>query len=251
LIATVLVLFIVPLILKFTLCLGHPFDGGMRRVVVYRLDSLMWGVVLAAVQQYRPELFRQLSRPILVPFGLVGMVLTLSWVWVRYRQMHAFPATVGGVLVLTSASLACSLVLPYCASIPWKQSWFNRCAYLVSVWSYSIYLSHQLIIWRVGARLGDPQLHKPLVIAIAWAFSFAVSAAVYYLFERPILRWRDRLAPRPARPIAVAPEYPAIAVDESGKGLIGVHVRLINSLSRLHVTVQCPPCPPQPCPPQL
>jgi peptidoglycan/LPS O-acetylase OafA/YrhL len=61
LIATVLVLFFIPLFLKLTVCLGHPFDAGMRKVVVFRLDSLMWGVALAMTQRYRPEIFRRLS----------------------------------------------------------------------------------------------------------------------------------------------------------------------------------------------
>jgi peptidoglycan/LPS O-acetylase OafA/YrhL len=113
-------------------------------------------------------------------------------------------ATLGGALVLGSASLACALVLPYCSSIQWKPSWFNRCANLVSVWYYSIYLSHDLIIWKVGSRLGDPDLHNPFVIAIAWGLTFAVSAAVYYSFERPILKWRDRMTERRSKPCAAA-----------------------------------------------
>jgi peptidoglycan/LPS O-acetylase OafA/YrhL len=207
LVATVLVLFFVPLALKLTVCQGQPFDAGMRKVVVFRLDSLMWGVALAMAQRYRPEIFRRLSSPFWVPVGLAGMALTSWWVWVRYRQMHAFPATLGGAWVLIAASLACALVLPYCSSIPWKRSVLNQCAYYVSVWSYSIYLSHDLIIWKVGSRLGDPDLHNPFVIAIAWGLTFAVSAAVYYSFESPILRWRDRMTER--RPMSVEVEVAA------------------------------------------
>jgi peptidoglycan/LPS O-acetylase OafA/YrhL len=203
-IATVLVLFLVPFILRLTLCQGHPFDGGMRKVVVFRLDALMWGVALATAQRYRPGIFNRLASPVCVPIGLVGMALASWWVWIHYRQQHAFPATVGGALILTAASFCCALVLPYCSSIPWKKSLFNRCAYLVSVWSYSLYLSHPLIIWRVGAHLGDPQFHNPLVIVIAWLLTFAISAAVYYSFERPILRWRDWITERRVKSVQVA-----------------------------------------------
>jgi peptidoglycan/LPS O-acetylase OafA/YrhL len=131
------------------------------------------------------------------------MSMTSWWVWIRYRQLP-FAATVAGALVLTAASFGCALVLPYCSLIRWKRSLFNQGAYLVSVWSYSIYLSHVLIVSSVAARLGDPQLHKPLIIAIAWASTFAASAAVYYSFERPILRWRDRMTERRLKAVEIA-----------------------------------------------
>jgi peptidoglycan/LPS O-acetylase OafA/YrhL len=196
LVCTVLGMFLVPFLLRLTVCQGHPFDAGMRKIVVFRLDSLMWGVALAGAQRYRPAIFRRLCNLAWVPVGVAGMLAAAWWVWVRYRQNHAFPATVSGALVLSSASVFCAMVLPYCTTIAWKPSVFNRCAYLVSVWSYSMYLSHGLVMQFAGWYFDDPQLGKPVSVIATWILIFALSAGVYYSFERPILKWRDRLTGR-------------------------------------------------------
>jgi peptidoglycan/LPS O-acetylase OafA/YrhL len=47
---------------------------------------------------------------------------------------------------------------------------------------------------------------NPFAIAIAWGLTFAISAAVYYSFERPILKWRDRMMERRSKSVKVAAE---------------------------------------------
>jgi len=200
LVCVVSVMFLVPFFLRLTVCQGHPFDVGMRKVVVFRLDSLMWGVALAGAQRYRPEIFRRLCSLAWVPVGIAGMLMAAWWVWVRYRQNHAFPVTISGALVLTSGSIFCALILPYCTTIPWKRSVVNRCAYLVSVWSYSMYLSHGLVIQFAGWYFDDPELRHPATVITSWILIFALSACVYYSFERPILKWRDGLTSRRSMP---------------------------------------------------
>ena len=193
LIATVAIMFFIPFLLRLTVCQGYPFDSGMRKVVVFRLDSLMWGVALAAAERFRPRIFKGLCNPLFVITGITSMLLASWWVWVRYQQQHLFTATISGALILTAASLFCALMLPYCSTIRWRNSLINRCAYLVSVWSYSIYLSHGLVIWVTGIYFDDPQLQRQITVAATWMLTLAVSAGVYYSFERPILRLRDRM----------------------------------------------------------
>jgi peptidoglycan/LPS O-acetylase OafA/YrhL len=166
----------------------------------------MWGVALAGAQRYRPKIFRSLCSLAWVPVGVAGMLMAAWWVWVRYRQNHAFPVTISGVLVLTSASIFCALMLPYCTTIPWKRSVVNRCAYLVSVWSYSMYLSHGLVIQFARWYFDDPELRHLATVITSWVLIFALSACVYYGFERPILKWRDTLTSRRSmhKPLEVA-----------------------------------------------
>jgi peptidoglycan/LPS O-acetylase OafA/YrhL len=67
----------------------------------------------------------------------------------------------------------------------------------ISLWSYSLYLSHLAVIIVVERKLSHWPLHLRGIVAIVGAF--AVSALVYHAFEAPILRLRDRIRPRPAR----------------------------------------------------
>ena len=193
LIVAVLLMFFIPFFLRLTLAQGHPFDSGMRKIVVFRLDALMWGVALAGAERFRSGIFNSLCNLFCVFGGIAGILLAAWWVWIRYQHDHGFSATVGGALVITAVSICAALVLPYASAIPWKKSFANRCAYLVSNWSYSIYLSHGLVIWVTGIYFNDPQLHHVAAVATAWVLTFAFSAGIHYSFEKPILKWRDRM----------------------------------------------------------
>jgi peptidoglycan/LPS O-acetylase OafA/YrhL len=76
----------------------------------------------------------------------------------------------------------------------------------ISLWSYSLYLSHDLIITllaRYAARSGDAGHPLPewARIGLMLLLPFGVSAALYRWFETPFLKLRDKLTLKPeARP---------------------------------------------------
>ena len=197
--AVVVGMFVVPVLLRLTLGPGHPFDDGVRKVVVFRLDTMMWGVGLAALERHRPATFHHLARPVYAALGVAALTPLSLWVWVHFRQDFHFPATFTGMAVLTAVSPAAALLVPFCASLPSTRSTLNRYATLISAWSYAIYLCHVPVIRMLGRFFGDERLATPAVVVIAWVVVFGVAAAVHYGFERPVLRWRDRLTA--ARPV--------------------------------------------------
>jgi peptidoglycan/LPS O-acetylase OafA/YrhL len=73
----------------------------------------------------------------------------------------------------------------------------------IALSSYSAYLSHMFVMRALAdARFGEMAVSPAARVAIFAASLFAALAAgwiVYQLIERPALRWREQLVPRPPR----------------------------------------------------
>jgi peptidoglycan/LPS O-acetylase OafA/YrhL len=200
---SVSLLFVIPLILRITFGPGHSWDDCMRKIVVFRLDALMWGVSLAALQRYRPTVFSRLCKPVLLIVGIAGIVGVA--LWVTMSGCMYTNATPVDALMFDAASFCCAIALPFCSTIEWSDSWISRAAVFTSLWSYSLYLCHIAVFHLVVmARSYIPQ--RGAVAILQWVAAYAVAAAVFYGFERPILRLRDRLTEgrRAPKPIEVA-----------------------------------------------
>ena len=71
--------------------------------------------------------------------------------------------------------------------------------YWLGVVSYSIYLTHGLVLSLVSKRLQDAlgQLHVPHAFTLArtltLVLTLAISAATFYMIERPGRNWSRRL----------------------------------------------------------
>jgi peptidoglycan/LPS O-acetylase OafA/YrhL len=154
----------------FPLWAGYGFET--------RLDGVLLGsaVAVAAKNGWKPP--RWALHPASLAVSLVAVM--------AIGHLH-FPASLGwGVLVGAYPLL---LILIYLVAKP-PRILNNPVAGFFGKISYSLYLSHMFVIylidfvhfgrtrWEIGAK----------VLA-----SIAVATAVYFLIERPFLRWKDRL----------------------------------------------------------
>jgi len=166
-----------------------------------RLDGLLAGVILAAIELYRPGIWGWCGRhanTILLPAGL--MMLTLSIV-VFEDKVGLLATVVGypmlavamGLLVAASAStssLAARVRLP---GIQW-----------VAMISYSLYLTHKAVFKWVQSWLPSWSHDERLLTFVIYAMAALVAGAVlHYLVERPFLALRDRMT-RAKLPTAAA-----------------------------------------------
>jgi peptidoglycan/LPS O-acetylase OafA/YrhL len=207
-VAAAAALFIVPAVLRFALGTGQTWSEAVHHVVVYRLDAIMWGVLLAAIQRYRVRLFNALQNPGFVAAGVAGMCATMCWLAARFLADGAeFRATPLDALISCGFDLSAALVLPAAAISKGLSASANRLALATSQWSYSMYLAHIPVI---GVMFKVSRVFAPEGISgLAWAVPtlaaiYATSAAVYFGFELPILKWRDRWVPAEARAVAAS-----------------------------------------------
>ena len=161
------------------------FDVKVRKVVLMRLDAISFGLLLAWIYSFYKNFWDKWKNISLV-LG-VGIVLFLlndstpnsSY----YRQVFYFSIT----------PLAIALVLPWAEGI--KSSWKHLVAVVthVSKISYSMYLINLALVAQVFG-LNYPVTGNAdgiMKYLIYWGIVIGASSLLYYVVERPILKWRD------------------------------------------------------------
>jgi len=185
---------------------GVGFVEGIYYPTYTRLDGLLAGVVLAAIQAFRPAWWRQMqerANRLLLPAGLLITALAM---WLFRDRAGLLPSVIGYPLL----SLGFALLVAVAAG---TQGWLSRLRIPGVKWlaltSYSLYLIHKAVFHLVESTL-PPQLLEQgvLTFAIYAVAALLGGALLYYGAERPFLRLREQLRHRKAVP-AIADEIAA------------------------------------------
>jgi peptidoglycan/LPS O-acetylase OafA/YrhL len=154
-----------------------------------RLDGLLAGVVLAALQIYHPAGWKTMQAKANL-LALVGFVVTGAAIWL-FRHRLSFAADVFGYPLL---SLGLALVVAAATSPHgWLGRWRVPGAGWIAAVSYSLYLSHKLAMHRVESLLAThPDIHGLVAFAAYAVVILATGALLHYTVERPFLRLRSR-----------------------------------------------------------
>lgn len=185
----VIVLFIVlPTALRWTVPDALVYGEHIRKVALFRLDAIAYGVAMVALWRRRHPL---VARPL--PLLAVGLVLVLGICYLGYDppppQGH-WLRTFG----LTVMPLGCALCLPASLLIQ-RLPGVTRAVRLVSAWSYALYLVHLSVIDAVNLHRWAWGLSAFASTVLAIVLTFGLSALLHHWFERPILARRPRQYP--------------------------------------------------------
>lgn len=172
------------------------WDEDIRKVTLFRLDALMFGVLLAWLHRHGHPL--PASRA--MRWG--GSLLFLACA--AYAIMHG-PAELDAswfakTLYLSLAPLGCAGVIA--AGLRWRLPVMMAAAagFLARV-SYSAYLANIPVAMLI-LHFSRAHATSPAAAVAAWALFMAATLALAWLcyrwIERPILRWRDAHYPGPA-----------------------------------------------------
>jgi peptidoglycan/LPS O-acetylase OafA/YrhL len=163
-----------------------------------RLDPLVFGVVLAAIEKFRPNWWQRLMylAPWLVlpALGLIAFALFLGET--DYLTVTAavwqFPLIALGMAVL----LLCGLT----PRLPFSRRAIPGAAFIASI-AYSAYLIQKLVIHFVAQFLaagGIALTSIPAVVGVQICIYLAATL-LFFAIERPFLQWRHRIAQRQPR----------------------------------------------------
>ena len=158
-----------------------------------RLDPLVFGVALAAIEAYRARWWNALT-------GLA------PWLWLPAVGAIVFALYMGEgdlltirtcvwQLPLVALGMAALLVCSLSTRLPWCRVKIPGAAFLASV-AYSVYLSHKLVI-HSAILLCD---RYSISLTSGWALFliesaiYLAGAALFFAVERPFLRLRNRVA---------------------------------------------------------
>ena len=159
-----------------------------------RLDPLVFGVVLAAIEKFRPQWWQRLMD--LAPWFLVpAIALIAGALWLgegEYLTIIAavwqFPLIVIGMVML----LICALS----PRLPLRRVAIPGAAFVASI-AYSAYLVQKLVIHFVAEFCTSHNIALTSASALVGVeiCVYAAATILFFAVERPFLQLRHRLAP--------------------------------------------------------
>lgn len=183
----------------------HGFNQRFIEDIYYptyaRLDGLLAGVVLAAIQAFRPAWWHGLQEQanrLLLPAGLV---LVAAAMWLFRDRAGLLPSVIGYPLL--SAGLAL-LMVAAAGTRGWLGRWRVPGVEWLALVSYSLYLVHKAVFHLVESALPEWLQHQGILTFAIYAMAALLAGALlYYGAERPFLRLRERLRHGRATPVMV------------------------------------------------
>ena len=184
----------------------ESWDAHIRKVVLYRLDALGYGVLFAYLMHYRAAFMNRLRIRLLC----VGLALTTAAVAANsYGILHEDQSFFGregqfGKLYLFPlTSLGLVLTLPWFAALPAPAPFIVSAVRHISLVSYSMYLLHVSFVVQLmrhfflpATRDADPRHHMPwyVISILYWVLTIVLSTAVFKWYERPMTNLREKFA---------------------------------------------------------
>lgn len=196
--SAIAVLIIVPALARYFLPPRMPelrsFDEALRHVVVFRLDGIGFGVLMAYVYTWHPKIFDVMRR-----YAVFGLVLAVGCVAAtKLRYFGHVDARFLAPLYFSVSALGFAALLPWFNALrPTGSKAINRGVRFVSLVSYSLYLGHipgfMIALWCLHHfGLFDSIYPQPwLLYPIFFVSAFAVATITYFCIEKPVLKLRD------------------------------------------------------------
>ena len=160
-----------------------------------RLDPLVFGVALAAIEKFRPQWWRRLTN-YAIWLWLPALVLIVYGLWLGegdYLTVTActwqFPLIALGMAALLICAVSTRLVFRRVA-IP-------GAAFIASI-AYSAYLIQKLVIRFVEQFCASHNIvltSAPALICVEFCV-YAAATILFFTIERPFLQLRHRITPR-------------------------------------------------------
>jgi peptidoglycan/LPS O-acetylase OafA/YrhL len=199
------VIFVGGLLLRTFLAYQHPAEiSGVAfrdyQAWIYyptwtRLDPLVFGVALAAIEKFRPRWWDRLMD-FAVWLWVVALSVIVYALWLGEGDYLEFITVIWQFPLLAFAFAA----LLICAISP--KSFLSRvkipgAAFIASI-AYSAYLVQKLVIHAVAefCRAREIDLTSTLVLIGVEVCIYAAASILFFAVERPFLQLRKRVAPR-------------------------------------------------------
>jgi peptidoglycan/LPS O-acetylase OafA/YrhL len=179
---------------------NNYWDGGVRKIVVLRLDAVMYGVLCAYLIYFHKEFINKYTKQLLW-FGICGLVLLVLFFYLGIHPNLNFYLKYSSYRFFANTFLFSFISLFFCLTIPYANNIttlnnrpLSKVITHISLISYSIYLIHYSIIYIPFFK--EHSNVSPLIsICLFFLYLFLVlfiSSLLYFYYERPMLAIRDK-----------------------------------------------------------
>jgi peptidoglycan/LPS O-acetylase OafA/YrhL len=196
--STAALILVATTVARYLLYLASPphsmqeLDEHFRKIVLLRLDGLMYGVLAAYIMRYHKAAWEK-WRGIKI---VVGLLLTygISKLGGDPRSMYA------SVFNFSADGLGYALLLPWAVNVPTGKGLIYRTLTHISLISYSVYLLHSTILNQNiilpilnSLHLSSSTIYNALGLSAFWGLTLIAATLMYRYFEVPVIRYRDKL----------------------------------------------------------
>lgn len=176
-----------------------PFDEQLRKVVLFRLDAIMYGFLMAWLMHYFSSFF--LKHKII--FLLLGLFFLVILVWYFYingnfelenQTSNFIIVFINRMFWIPLVGVSFSFMIPFFATlISFNNNILNTVFMFISKISYSLYLIHfpvyALIFFK---KLPFLNIQQSLYNIMSYfTVCFVIAYLLYRFWELPFLKWRD------------------------------------------------------------
>jgi peptidoglycan/LPS O-acetylase OafA/YrhL len=170
-----------------------------------RLDPLVFGVAMAAIEKFRPQwwqLLMNLARWLWLP----GLALIVYGLYLGEGDYLTVAASIWQ-FPLIALGMAALLVCALSPRLPLRRVAIPGAAFVASI-AYSAYLIQKLVIHFVAQFCSSHNIALTSVPALLLVevCVYAGATALFFAVERPFLQLRHRIAPRPRRNVTAKSE---------------------------------------------
>lgn len=186
----ILIFIITPLLYRFSIADKETdafwYDVEFRKVVITRLDAIVFGVLFAWLKFYHEQFFKK-SAPWLFAAGL-------TLVYLMMYLNREFPLSIFSKTIYFSATgLGAAMLLPLADSIRNFRTSLGKVLTHISVVSYSMYLINlSLVAQVIQKHFYEPGSNMNLIwYFVYWAVVVAGATLLYKFFEKPVMDLRE------------------------------------------------------------
>lgn len=170
----------------------ETWSQNIRKVVIYRIDSIYYGFIGAYVALNYSSIWKY-YKTIFFSLGALIFIVTHLFIFVYNAKPSDFPLFYN-IYYLPIISISLLLFFPVFSD--WKKGKFlKRQVTYTSILSYGIYLiNYSLILLtiRYFIDIESVSIYIKLMILLSyWLLSFYISFLLYHYFEKPMTDLRD------------------------------------------------------------
>jgi peptidoglycan/LPS O-acetylase OafA/YrhL len=200
------VIFVGGILLRAFLAYQHPAgDSGIAfrdyQAWIYyptwtRLDPLVFGVALAAIEKFRPQWWAKLTN--LAPWLLLpAFALLVFALWLGEGDYLEF-STVICQFPLLGFGFSALLICAQSDRLPFRRVRIPGAAFIASI-GYSAYLIQKLVIHGVDefCRAHNIDLSSTSALIGVQVCVYLAATILFFAIERPFLQLRHHISPRP------------------------------------------------------
>ncbi|CAG5068541.1 O-acetyltransferase OatA [Dyadobacter sp. CECT 9623] len=180
-------------------------DTDIRKVVVFRLDAIMYGVIVALAFHNARTFLLKWKKPLAV-IGLIGSFLAVAVVFMIFEKTNWYSDSSVVKLLINSSfytvmPIFFAMLLPHAVFVKKIKYRLLRDAVMhISLISYSMYLIHYSLIYiPFFEKYETSSISMSILLYVTyWVLVFIVSAINYRFIEAPVMKLRNRISPEKA-----------------------------------------------------